>query len=127
MFKARIESGEAEKETGTPLEEYPAISRSQVEELKFFNVHTVEALANKTDGNALDMRHGKSMKDKAAKWLLIAGDAAAAQKLQAENEAKDKRISDLEAKLEALLSGDIVAKTKSRKKKVTEPETEEED
>lgn len=127
MFKARIESGELEKQTGTPLEEYPAISRSQVEELKFFHVHTVENLAGMTDATALDMRHGVRMKEEAIKWLEVAGNSAAAKKLQEDNEAKDKRISDLEAKLEALLSGEIVAKTKSRKKKVTEPETEEED
>lgn len=125
MFKARIESGEDEKKIGTPLEQYPAISRSQVEELKFFNVHTVENLADMTDATALGVRGWKMMKDAAVKWLEIAGNSAAAKELQEENEAKDQRIADLEAKLEGLLSGEIVAKTKSRKKKVTEPEAEE--
>ena len=79
------------------------------------------------DSNTGNMRNGINLKEKAKKWLEVAGNSVAAQKLQAENEAKDKRIADLEDKLERLLSGDIVAKTKSRKKKVTEPETEEED
>lgn len=127
MFKARIESGAEEKQSGTPLEEYPGVGRSQVEELKFFNVHTVEALASMTDANALAVRGWKTLKDNAAIWLELAGNSVAAKALKDENEAKDQRIKDLEDKLERLLSGDIVAKTKSRKKKVADPEPETEE
>lgn len=58
---------------GTLLEEWPGISRSQVEELKFLNVRTVEQLANLSDSNAQNIMGVHLLKDKAKKYLEEAG------------------------------------------------------
>ena len=47
-FKSRTEA----PETGTPLVEWPLITRSQAEELSFHNVKTVEQLVSMSDQNA---------------------------------------------------------------------------
>ena len=47
-FKNRVE----EPQEGTPLKEWPMITRSMAEELSFLNVKTVEQLAGMTDTHA---------------------------------------------------------------------------
>lgn len=94
-FKKRVEM----PEEGTPLAEWPQISRSQVEELAFMNVKTVEQLANMSDGNIGQFQGGQILKHRAREWL----DAANATKLVAENEALLARVRDLETKLNSFL------------------------
>jgi hypothetical protein len=91
---------------GTLLEEWPAISRSQVEELKFLNIRTVEQLANLSDSNGQHIMGVNMLKQKAVKFL----DEAKGGALQ---EAQEM-IRQLSARLAALEA-------------VEEPEEEEED
>lgn len=46
---ARFKQGEKEQEVGTPLKEVAWLTRSQVDELAYFHVRTLEALANLAD------------------------------------------------------------------------------
>lgn len=112
-FRARQEQP---AEEGTPLAEWPGVTRSIAEELKFFNINTVEQLATVSDNTAMSLRGVIALKQKAIAWLDNAKDNAAAQKLDAANE----RINELEAKIEQLLS----AKEKPRRKRRTKAEME---
>lgn len=94
-FQKRIE----QPEEGTPLSEWPQISRSQVEELAFFNIKTVEQLANMSDTNAQQFHGGYTLKTRAKEFL----ESSDATKLIAEKEAMEQRINDLEAQLQQLL------------------------
>lgn len=90
---------------GTPLEEWPAISRSQVEELKFFNVHTLEQLVGMSDSNAQGIMGINLLKERAKKFLEVAEDSAAAEQLleqQRENEQLRATLAEMQARLEAL-------------------------
>ena len=47
--------GVSDAVSGTPLAEWPLVTRSQVEELGYFGVRSVEQLANVSDGNLKNM------------------------------------------------------------------------
>lgn len=79
--------GEKESESGTPLETWPPINKAQVKEAKYFEVHTVEALANLSDINAQRLGMGfAELRTKAKAYLLAAADGALVAKQAAENE-----------------------------------------
>lgn len=54
---------------GAPLSEWAMISRSQVDELAFSNVKTVEQLASISDTNLQSIMGGNILREKAIKWL----------------------------------------------------------
>jgi hypothetical protein len=73
------------------------MKRSQVEEAKFFGVHTVEQLANIADVNLQRLGPGwPSLRQQAVDWLKKAEDGALLGKLRAELEERDRRIDALE-------------------------------
>lgn len=72
-FKQRIEEDPNE---GTPLSEWPAISRSQAEELAFVHVKTVEQLANMADVQVANFMGLFELKQKAQEWLEQAKEQA---------------------------------------------------
>jgi hypothetical protein len=78
---------------GTLLEEWPAISRAQCEELKFLNIRTVEQLAGLSDSNAQNIMGIQGLKSKAKKYLEVA-----------EKEANAEKFAELEAKYQQLLA-----------------------
>ena len=78
---------------GTILEEWSGITRSQVEELRYLNIRTVEQLANLSDSNAQNVMGVQALKAKAAKYLETA-----------EKDATAEKFAELEAKYEALLA-----------------------
>lgn len=91
LWKARIE-GQAEQMIGTPLSEWAGVTRGQVEELSFFNVRTVEQLANMADSNTGNMMGLIGLKQKAIKYLETAKDNAASAALdQAKQENAEMR------------------------------------
>jgi hypothetical protein len=89
-FKARIDQDLVE---GTRLEEWPGITRGQCEELKFFNVFTVEQLATLAASSAGNIMGIQALKTKATIYLDSSKDNATAEKF-----------AELEAKYEALLA-----------------------
>jgi len=83
---------------GTPLEEWPAVSRAQVEELKFLNIRTVEQLAALADSNAQNIMGVQGLKSKAAAYLEASKESAAAEALaaaRAENEQIRKEMEEM--------------------------------
>lgn len=94
-FQKRVEL----PEEGTPLSEWPQISRSQIEELSFSSIKTVEHLSLASDTVLGRMHGGLSLKQRAATWLK----ASNATALIADNEAQKAKIKELEEKVEKLL------------------------
>ena len=97
-FKDLYEKWKANEQidvTGTPLETCTWISRSLVEEMKYFNVRTVEQLATMSDTHAQKFPGITKYKDLANAYLAQAEKGKAAADLAAAMETKDRQIADL--------------------------------
>jgi hypothetical protein len=94
--------GREEALEGTPLEQWPMITRAQVEELRFFHVKTVEQLANISDSNAQKFIGIQALKTRAAEWLEAAEDGAPISAMAAELEKRDEKINSLTATIEQM-------------------------
>jgi hypothetical protein len=121
---------------GTPLDQWPQVTRSQAEELRGLKFYTVEAIADCSDQQLqrIGMVAGMSPHNfrlKAKAFLNLANDSAeVAQReseLQALREENAKITAETEAKLskmqeqmEALLAAVAEKKPKTRKTKVAE-------
>lgn len=94
---AAFKAGQEIPTEGTPLEEWPQITRSQVEELRFGHIRTVEQLASLPD-NALNSTvpmGGYPLREKAQRWLEAQKGNAQTEVLAAESARKDEIIADL--------------------------------
>lgn len=99
----RFEAGEQAQQTGTPLEKWPQIQRSQVKEAKYFEVHTVEALAALADSHCQRMGMGfMELRNKAKAYLELAQNTAAATAQAAELEQTRREMADLRAQIAEL-------------------------
>ena len=106
---AAFKAGSAVAEQGTPLEQWPQMTRGQVLSFRAIGIHTVEALAAVHDGNIEALGHGgRELREKAIAYIRQAEDTAAVQKLAAEKQAMadqmallQAQITDLAARLEA--------------------------
>jgi hypothetical protein len=96
MFQKRVEM----PEEGTPLGQWPQVTRAQVEELSFLGIKTVENAANMADVHAQKIQGGLMLKRRAAEWL----EESNATALIAEKEALQTRIADLEASMKAMMA-----------------------
>ena len=119
---------------GTPLDQWPQITRSQAEELRGLKFHTVEAIADCSDQQLqrIGMVAGMSPHNfrlKAKAFLNLANNSAEVaqreaemQALRAENdkikEETDAKLAAMQEQMSALLAA--VAKPKTRKPKVAE-------
>lgn len=119
-YQARIEDDHVE---GTPLSEWPGVSRSQVEELRYLNIRTVEQLAAVSDSNAQKIMGVNLLKQKATAYLESAKEAAVAEALAEEREKSEKlqkQVDELAMKLE------LLTETKpKRRSRAAKAETEE--
>lgn len=92
---------------GTPLSEWPIMTRTQVEELAFHNVKTVEQLVAMSDTLASRFMGMNSLKAKGKMWLENAEETVRINEietLKASGDEKDKRIEKLEAQVEAIMA-----------------------
>lgn len=86
---------------GTPITEWPPVSKALALELKAMNIHTVESLAECSDGN-LKWMGARDLREKAIAWLQQAKDGSGIVSLQEEitqlkmqNEALKNQIEGL--------------------------------
>ena len=98
----KAEGGGELKIQGTILAELPWLSKSQIAELNYSNVHTVEQLAEMSDVNAMKFMGSYQLRERAKNFMLAAAGEAPALKLQAELEQRDNHIQVLERKIEEL-------------------------
>ena len=89
---------------GTPLKLMPGISAAQVRELEHFHCHTVEQLANISDGNGGKFMGIQTLKNEAKAYLLRAKGGAADKALQRELAARDQEIELLKSQMAELLA-----------------------
>ena len=99
-----FKANEEEVLEGTPLSAWPIISRAQVEELKHFNIRTVEHLAELSDVHASAHMGLVSLKLKAQDFLAAAADLAPMEHLRTAMEEKDNEIATLTSALEDLMA-----------------------
>lgn len=98
---------------GTPLEKWPLVDAAQIEELKFWNIRTVEQLAATADGSLQNVGHYSRLKQMAVDYLDTAKGLAPAVAMRAELEALRAKVAALESKPEAA----FVPPTESPKKR----------
>ncbi len=116
-FKNRVNGEMVE---GTPLTEWPHISRSMVEELSFFHVKTVEQLVSMSDTNAQQFMGINALRKKAKEWLEFAKEGKAAADLKEELQQRDDEIAQLKAAVMELQKPKRrVSKKKASRKKAT--------
>lgn len=89
--------------TGTQLEQWPQITRSQLKEAKYFEVHTVEQMAQLADSHISRMGMGfADLRTKAIAYLAAAKDSAAVTQQAAENARLQQEVDDLKAQVKDL-------------------------
>ena len=116
-YKERIDLSEAV--VGTPLKEWPLLSRSQVEALAFHNVFSVEQLSSVSDGANIQVLGINSLKQQAKAFLEVADKQAAVNQiigLKEELVTKDEQLAALGARLDALETEPKKPKRKRRTK-----------
>lgn len=98
---ARFQKQEEQSADGLPVQQWPALSKSQALELKAMGIHTVEHLAALPD-TGLNWLGARELRTQAQAWLEKAGAHAAESRLAAENAqlreqmaAMQKQINDL--------------------------------
>ncbi len=92
---------------GTPLSEWPLVTRSLAEELAFSNIKTVEHLASAIDSHISKFMGGLNLKQKAIEWLEIADEEKPYLQMKAELTERDERIAKLEEKLDKLIAASV--------------------
>jgi hypothetical protein len=121
---------------GTPIEQWPQVSRSQADELRGIKFPTVESVANCSDQQLqrIGMIAGMSphsFREKAKAFLNLATDSAEVAQREAELQAlkeenakikaeTDAKLSKMQEQMEALLAAVAEKTPKSRKPKVVE-------
>jgi len=130
LFKARQSQ---ELVSGTPLGEWSGVSRSQVEELKFYKIHTVEQLSTVADVNCQNFRGMMTLREKAQKYLEVSNVNAKAEDLLIELNKRDDQIALLTERLNALenapkelTQGQKAAATRARNKAAKQEKLESE-
>jgi len=99
-----FKQGDGQNLTGTPLNEWPMISRSQVRELEHFNCRTVEQLAEMPDTAVQNFTGVSNLRNLARRYLEQAKEGSALTKMQSELDERDTRLSSLEDTIKEMQS-----------------------
>jgi hypothetical protein len=95
--------GESGGHTGTPLEQWPQITRSQVKEAKYFECHTVEQMAGLSDAHCQRLGMGfTELRNKAAAYLDAAAGTARSTSQAAENDRLRAEMAELKSQMAQL-------------------------
>ncbi len=98
-FQQRIEA----PVDGTPLSEYPAISRSLAEQLSFQNIKTVEQLADLNDNLMHTIPGAQNFKQKAKDWLEATKDDGVLSRMRDELSQRDAKLDEQAGQIAGLL------------------------
>jgi uncharacterized coiled-coil protein SlyX len=114
---AAFKNSQGEAVIGTPLIGWPQVTEAQRKELEYFNIRTVEALANVADGFASNMMGVQALKQAAQKFIAQSKDSAIVNKLNTELAQRDtllatmqEQMASMAEKLAALEAGDKTPK-----------------
>ena len=94
-----------EELSGTPISTWPALSRSQVEELRALKFYTVEQIANASDQQLQRIGMGGfGLRTTATAYLESATNSALAQQQATELARRDQQIAELQEQIARLAS-----------------------
>ncbi len=100
----RFKAGQTEQTVGFPLAQWPQMTRSMAEELKYLGFHTVEQIAKAGD-NILSRYPGLREIQTRAKLFLEAQESAAPiERLQNELKSRDDQIAALQKQMAEVLA-----------------------
>lgn len=97
-----FKAGTEDQVQGTPLHEVPWITRSQVEELAYLRIRTLEQLANVSDAACGKHVGLYDLKSKAQKALAAAEGAAPITELTKENEELKRRLDQRDKEMDTM-------------------------
>lgn len=112
---AAFKAGNEQIMNGTPLESVPWLTREQVEELKYFNVRTLEHLADMPDVHAQRFMGINKLRQRARDHVALAKENAPALRLAEETRKKDEQIALLQKQLNELAAKVEAAEAKKAK------------
>lgn len=114
---AAFEAQQEQSQDGTPLEQWPIMTKSQVMEFRSLHIHTVDALAALSDAAVQNIGiGGRELREKAKAWLSKADDGAEVSRLVTENRDMAEKIELLQrqmADINALYAEDKPKKIKT--------------
>jgi hypothetical protein len=99
---AAFKNKQGEAIIGTPLSAWGMVNEGQRRELEYFNIRTVEQLAEVSDGFAGNMMGVHALKAQAQRYMATTKEAAPTIKLMKELEQRDNSISALKDQIEKL-------------------------
>ncbi len=111
---AAFQAQEAQSQSGTPIEQWPPISKAQSLELKGLKIYTVEQLAAVSDVN-LNWMGARQLRENARAWLAEAESGAETIKLR-------NMVEDLQAQLEAMMHQKAGFSSSEKQEQVVESE-----
>lgn len=114
---AAFKAGQEQQTSGTPLDSVAWISREQVEEMKFFNVRTLEHLADLADMHAQRFMGINKLRQRARDHIALAKEQAPALRLTEELRTRDAQIAELQSQMALLLKQNADAEAKVVAKK----------
>lgn len=116
-----FESRGANAVVGTPLSQWPQITKSHVKEAEYFGIRTVEQLAAVNDGAIQKIGMGwRELRSKAQAYLDIAAGTADKTAQAAENERLRGEIEALKASFQAMKNEEAPKRGRPRKEEVAE-------
>jgi hypothetical protein len=116
---AAFQAGQAQGVTGTPLETWPQITRSQVKEAKYYEIHTVEQLSQLADIHCQRLGMGwTDLRQKAKDYIDLAAGTAHQTAQAAENERLRQEMEAMRAQI-AEISANAEKNKPGRPKKET--------
>jgi hypothetical protein len=99
----RFKKGLKDVVDGSPLTQWPPVNKSQVKEMAYFEIHSVEQLAELSDSTCKKMGMGyMELRGKARAWLLAAKDGAIVTRQAVENERLQGEIEALKEQIAIL-------------------------
>ena len=109
---AAFNASEDQVVEGFPLEEWPMMVRSMVDNFKYHGVVSVEQLADLPDVQCQNVMGGIEFKQKAKRYLEVANAGATVIQLKEELASRDEQIALLQVSLD-----ELAAEVKSNRKK----------
>lgn len=122
---SRFQQGETTGNIGTPLEQWPQITRSQVKEARYFEVNTVEQLSMISDEHITKLGMGfRSLRQSAKDYLEAAKTGAIESALAAKNARQQDEMDALKAQVASLAAALAESKEPKEDKKLGRPRKE---
>lgn len=92
---AQFKQGQEQTVVGLPLKLWGGMTLGQAKEFEYFNVKTVEQLAEMSDGNGISIQGFNGLKARARDYIAQTKEQQPLLELRAENEKKDAELAAL--------------------------------